>query len=665
MKKGKLLILMLLPLALASCNNQTSNSTTGSTSTTTSTSKPNSATGSASTSSSTSQEILPTDIDVQVNGEYVLNGDVYDVLVGTEISFTSKVIPENATNKEIIYTLSGNDKDKVSVSKDKIKFLKAADEIKITISVEGTSVKKELIFKVSTLESRFLSSLKTIKDTTKAAELKASKVTFQNSSNSVITAELFKNELIQTTTSGLKIVKQIKNNTYYEYRFDDEYLIDFVKEDVTNENRQDVQQKVNYIFANNQYGFYTILFGDNGVINDFTKNKDTLKCEVTSDGYILSTSSSSKDSITEDVTYLKETLTLNVTDNVVTKFDFEKQEFDSETSTSPLSTSFIKMTLEGTSKVENVNSINESDFQYGDFTPSISTSNGKYYVGMSYGFDIASDNENASDLVDKITVTKVENDGEYDGDVLTYNSLSETFKVNIAGKAKITFRSQSGVTKTISITTSKRPVNSIIIDQEPSQITQGQTIKLSATVYPNAVSQNYVASITEGNTLASLTKNSDGSYSLTANEDATVGATIKVTFEAVELKEDGSKATAEIILTVKEKSSSSDNNLAGEWVAINDEVGYNSVLVLNEDGTGTLQFDYPGMSWTEHYVFNWNKDNENIIDANSFYYVDDSGTIDTDHYIYELDSLSYNNGILTITIAEISSGTFTFTFQKA
>lgn len=651
MKKGQLLILMLLPLALASCNNQTS--------------KPTSSTGSASTSSSTSQEILPTDIDVQVNGEYVLNNDIYDVLVGTEISFTCKVIPENATNKEVIYTLSGNDKDKVSVSKDKIKFLKTADEIKITISVEGTSVKKELVFRVSTLESRFLSSLKTIKDKTKAAELKASKVTFQNSSDNVITAELFKNELIQTTTSGLKIVKQIKNNTYYEYRFDDEYLIGFVKDDVTNENGKDLQQKINYIFANNQYGFYTILFGDSGVINDFTNNKDTLKCEVTSDGYILSTSFSSKDSITEDVTYLKETLALNVKDNVVTKFDFEKQEFDSETSTSPLSTSFIKMTLEGTSKVENVNSINESDFQYGDFTPSLSSQNGKYYVGMSYGFDIASDNENASDLVDEITVTKVENDGEYDGDVLTYNALNQTFKVNIAGKAKITFRSQSGVTKTISVTTIKRPVNSISIDQEPSQITQGQTIKLSATVYPNAVSQNYVASITEGNTLASLTKNSDGSYSLTANEDATVGATIKVTFEAVELKEDGSKATAEIILTVKEKSSSSDNNLAGEWVAINDEVGYNSVLVLNEDGTGTLQFDYPGMSWTEHYVFNWNKDNENIIDANSFYYVDDSGTIDTDHYIYELDSLSYNNGILTITIAEISSGTFTFTFQKA
>ena len=649
MKKGQLLILMLLPLALASCNNQTSNS----------------ATGSASTSSSTSQEILPTDIDVQVNGEYVLNNDIYDVLVGTEISFTSKVIPENATNKEIVYTLSENDKDKVSVNKDKIKFLKAAEEIKITVSIEGTSVKKDLVFRVSTLESRFLSSLKTIKDKTKAAELKASKVTFQNSSDSVITAELFKNELIQTTTSGLKIVKQIKNNTYYEYRFDDEYLIGFVKDDVTNENRQDVQQKVNYIFANNQYGFYTILFGDSGIINDFTNNKDTLKCEVTSDGYVLSTSFSSKDPITEDVTYLKETLALNVKDNVVTKFDFEKQEFDSETSTSPLSTSFIKMTLEGTSKVENVNSINESDFQYGDFTPSLSSQNGKYYVGMSYGFDIASDNEKASDLVDEITVTKVENDGEYDGDVLTYNALSQTFKVNIAGKAKITFRSQSGVTKTISVTTSNRPVNSISIDQSTSQITQGQTIKLSATVYPTSVSQNYVATITEGNTLASLTKNSDGSYSLTANEDATVGATIKVTFEAVELKEDGSKATAVITLTVKEKSSSSDNNLAGEWVAINDEVGYNSVLVLNEDGTGTLQFDYPNMSFTEHYVFNWNKDNENIIDTNSFYYVDDSGTIDTDHYIYELDSSSYNDGILTITILEISSGTFTFSFQKA
>lgn len=648
MKKGKLLILMLLPLALASCNNQISNSSTGST----------------STSSSTSQEILPTDIDVQVNGEYVLNNDIYDVLVGTEISFTSKVIPENATNKEIVYTFSENDKDKVSVSKDKIKFLIAADEIKITVSVEGTSVKKDLVFRVSTLESRFLSSLKTIKDKTKAAELKASKVTFQNSSDSVITAELFKNELIQTTTSGLKIVKQIKNNTYYEYRFDDEYLIGFVKDDVTNENRQDVQQKVNYIFANNQYGFYTILFGDNGVINDFTNNKDTLKCEVTSEGYILSTSSSSKDSITENVTYLKETLTLNVKDNVVTKFDFEKQEFDSETSTSPLSTSFIKMTLEGTSKVENTNSISEDDFKYGDFTPSISTSNGKYYVGMSYGFDIASDNENASDLVDKITVTKVENDGEYDGDVLTYNSLSETFKVNIAGKAKITFRSQSGVTKTISITTSNRPVNSISIDQSTSQITQGQTIKLSATVYPTSVSQNYVATITEGNALASLTKNSDGSYSLTANEDATVGATIKVTFEAVELKEDGSKATAEITLTVKEKSSSSDNNLAGEWVAINDEGGYNPKLALNEDGTGTLQFDCPYIG-TEHFKFSWTNDFSNVIDSKSLKYLDEYGNEQSTNF-YELKDSTFTNGVLTITICDTTDYTdYTFTFQKA
>lgn len=651
MKKGKLLILVLLPLALASCNNQTSNSFTSGNSVSTTIND---------STSTTSQEILPTDIDVQVNGKYILNNGIYDVLVGEEISFTSKVMPENATNKEIVYTISDEHKDEVSLNKDKIKFLKAANEIKINVSVKGTSVNKELIFKVSTLESRFLSSLKNIKDSTKAAELKANKVTFQNSSDNVITAELFKNELIQTTTSGLKIVRQIKNNTYYEYRFDDGYLIEFVKEEITKES----QQKTNYIFANNQYGFYTILFGDNGLINDFTKNTGALKCETTSDEYILSTSSSSKDSITEDVTYLKETLTLNVKENVVTKFDFEKQEFDSETSTTPLATSFIKMTLEGTSKIENANSINEDDFKYGDFTPSISTSNGKYYVGMTYGFDIASNNENASDLVDKITVTKVENDGEYEGDVLTYNSLKETFKVNIAGKAKITFRSQSGVTKTISITTSKQPVNNIIIDQETSQITQGQTIKLSATVYPNTVSQNYVAKITEGSSLASLTKNSDGSYSLTANENATVGATIKVTFEATELKEDGSKAIAEITLTIKEKSSSSDNNLAGEWTAINDDAGYNPTLVLNNDGTGSLNFYNVDYFMNSSLTLEWQNDNTNII--TKIKELDYNGEeIENQNYIIE--ESTYTNGVLKIVLGDASdfSLKYTFTFQKA
>lgn len=651
MKKGKLLILVLLPLALASCNNQTSNSFTSGNSVSTTIND---------STSTTSQEILPTDIDVQVNGEYILNNNIYDVLVGAEISFTSKVMPENASNKEIVYTISDEHKDEVFLSKDKIKFLKAANEIKINVSVKETSVNKELIFKVSTLESRFLSSLKNIKDSTKAAELKANKVTFQNSSDNVITAELFKNELIQTTTSGLKIVRQIKNNTYYEYRFDDGYLIEFVKEEIT----KDSQQKINYIFANNQYGFYTILFGDNGLINNFTKNTGTLKCETTSDGYILSTSSSSKDSITEDMTYLKETLTLNVKENVVTKFDFEKQEFDSETSTTPLATSFIKMTLEGTSKIENANSINEDDFKYGDFTPSISTSNGKYYVGMTYGFEIASNNENASDLVDKITVTKVENDGEYEGDVLTYNSLKETFKVNIAGKAKITFRSQSGVTKTISITTSKRPVNNIIIDQETSQITQGQTIKLSATVYPNTVSQNYVAKITEGDSLALLTKNSDGSYSLTANENATVGATIKVIFEAAELKEDGSKAIAEITLTIKEKSSSSDNNLAGEWTAINDDAGYNPTLVLNNDGTGTLDFFNVDYFMNSSLTLEWQNDNTNII--TKIKELDYNGEeIENQNYIIE--ESTYTNGVLKIVLGDASdfSLKYTFTFQKA
>jgi lipoprotein len=651
MKKGKLLILVLLPLALASCNNQTLNSFTSGSSVSTTINN---------TTSTTSQEILPTDIDIQVNGKYILNNGIYDVLVGEEISFTSKVMPENATNKEIVYTISDEHKDEVSLSKDKIKFLKVANEIKINVSVKGTSVNKELIFKVSTLESRFLSSLKNIKDSTKAAELKANKVTFQNSSDNVITAELFKNELIQTTTSGLKIVRQIKNNTYYEYRFDDGYLIEFVKEGIT----KDSQQKINYIFANNQYGFYTILFGDSGLINDFTKNTGTLKCETTSDGYILSTSSSSKDSITEDVTYLKETLTLNVKENVVTKFDFEKQEFDSETSTTPLATSFIKMSLEGTNKIENANSINEDDFKYGDFTPSIFTSNGKYYVGISYRFDIASDNENASDLVDKITVTKVENDGEYEGDVLTYNSLNETFKVNIAGKAKITFRSQSGVTKTISITTSKQPVNNIIIDQETSQITQGQTIKLSATVYPNTVSQNYVAKITEGDSLALLTKNSDGSYSLTANENATVGATIKVTFEATELKEDGSKAIAEITLTIKEKSSSSDNNLAGEWNAINDDAGYNPVLVLNADGTGTLDFYNVDYFMNSSLTLEWQNDNTNII--TKIKELDYNGEeIENQNYIIE--ESTYTNGVLKIVLGDASdfSLKYTFTFQKA
>ena len=283
---------------------------------------------------------------------------------------------------------------------------------------------------------------------------------------------------------------------------------------------------------------------------------------------------------------------------------------------------------------------------------------------MTYGFDIASNNENASDLVDKITVTKVENDGEYEGDVLTYNSLKETFKVNIAGKAKITFRSQSGVTKTISITTSKQPVNNIIIDQETSQITQGQTIKLSATVYPNTVSQNYVAKITEGDSLASLTKNSDGSYSLTANENATVGTTIKVLFEAAELKEDGSKAIAEITLTIKEKSSSSDNNLAGEWNAINDDAGYNPVLVLNADGTGTLNFYNVDCYMDSSLTLEWQNDNTNII--TKIKELNDNGEeIESENYIIE--ESTYTNGILKIVLGDASAiyGKYTFTFQKA
>ena len=99
-------------------------------------------------------------------------------------------------------------------------------------------------------------------------------------------------------------------------------------------------------------------------------------------------------------------------------------------------------------------------------------------------------------------------------------------------------------------------------------------------------------------------------------------------------------------------------------MAINDEDGYNPVLVLNEDGTGTLQFDYPYIG-TEYFKFSWTNDFSNVIDSKSLKYLDEYGDEQSTNF-YELKDSTFADGVLTITICDTTDSTnFTFTFQKA
>ena len=262
MKKNFIFALLVFaPLLITSCNSKESTNQPTETVKPTETAKP------------TEQIVHATDLLVEFDNAQK-TGAVYQVIEGDEVTFRYTITPTGAIEKDVAITSTNTS---ITISDNKVKFNKKENSVVLKFSLNGTEIAKELTFKVISQEDALKANLATIKKNTEALSKKASEYTLTKSENGTETSEThsrFKNEYLLTTSKGITISRQIKENNYLKYRLIDGSLKEFEKRELTNDNRNEYFNLVNSFdmdgyksISDYVFGQKGLLYGKNGFLN--------------------------------------------------------------------------------------------------------------------------------------------------------------------------------------------------------------------------------------------------------------------------------------------------------------------------------------------------------------------------------------------------------------
>ena len=483
-----------------------------------------------------------------------------------------------------------------------------------------------------TAEERFKQNFAFYLEATKKAEALATSSTYVEGDKSY-SASFYKEEAVQTNPNGLKTVRSIEGSLYREFRFQNETLSGFSSVELNAENTAEYREKTSFLFANNVYGLSGYL--SSGALDGYLEGGEGYAYAFENGVFTLT-------STIEDVS----SCTLTLVDGAFVSLNAEG------------SSSFSYSYQKDGEKQPDPNPIKESDFYYTDFTPSLVSPNGKYYVGSSYTAFFASSNAKASSLVDPISPLVSEGD-----EFVSYNKRTGEFKILKAGQFSIEFASAHGVSKTLNLTAEAQPIRSIRADQEGRDVHAGDTLKLTATVFPVSAAQAYSASLTSGAEFASLSGSSEEGFTLKVNDDAAVGNDITVTFLSEANTEEGIKASDSVTFHIVAKEAAPTGELAkkliGEWTS---EDSYPaSTLVLSADGKATVAFYSPVDGYETYFSFEWEVASGSIsVKEGTFAELDGEGgnPLDEDSASYEFASLVYADGTLTLTVNNLLSASF-------
>lgn len=483
-----------------------------------------------------------------------------------------------------------------------------------------------------TAEERFKQNFATYLEATKKAEALATSSTYVEGDKSY-SASFYKEEAVQTNPNGLKTIRSIEGSIYREFRFQNETLSGFSSVELNAENAAEYREKTSFLFANNVYGLSGYL--SSGALDGYLEGGEGYAYAFENGVFTLT-------STIEDVS----SCTLTLVDGAFVSLNAEG------------SSSFSYSYQKDGEKQPDPNPIKESDFYYTDFTPSLVSQNGKYYVGSSYTASFASSNAKASSLVDPISPLVSEGD-----EFVSYNKRTGEFKILKAGQFSIEFASAHGVSKTLNLTAEAQPIRSIRADQEGRDVHAGDTLKLTATVFPVSAAQAYSASLTAGAEFASLSGSSEEGFTLKVNDDAAVGNDITVTFLSEANTEEGIKASDSVTFHIVAKEAAPTGELAkkliGEWTS---EDSYPaSTLVLAADGKATVAFYSPVDGYETYFSFEWEVASGSIsVKEGTFAELDGEGgnPLDEDSASYEFASLVYADGTLTLTVNNLLSASF-------
>ena len=486
-----------------------------------------------------------------------------------------------------------------------------------------------------TAEERFKANFEAYKKNTIANEPLATSASYQEGEN-VFSASFFKNQVVQHNPGNITLVRSIEGNSFLEFRFEGDELVDFAKTEMSDATKKEFQQKTSLLLVNNAYGLSANL----AVLDDFAKGAEGKTYEYENDVFTLT------EKVTEEGATVEKKFEATILDEAIVKLVTTTSTFASEADSTPASTSSssYEWKKEG-AKVENPEAVLEENYCFKDIQATLVSEDGRYLVGNSYAVKFASTkNPKASTLVDAI-ISTIGEDNEY----VQYNARTNQFKILKAGEVDIPFVSAHGVSGSLHIVTEDKPINGIRLNQEDKEVVAGSSVSLSATILPMTAKNLYTAEITSGSEFATLTGNVADGYTLQVKEDAAAGSKIVVTFTSIQSKADGSKAVASNTFTVKAKSTGGITSLIlGNW----ESDGFYGVLSLKfkEDRTGTVHYFSPDDGTEAYFQFTWNNATEAALaDEGSFIEVDEGGAPVEDSW-FILSSFVYTDSKITLTM---------------
>ena len=497
-----------------------------------------------------------------------------------------------------------------------------------------------------TAEERFKANFEAYKKNTIANEPLATSASYQEGEN-VFSASFFKNQVVQHNPGNITLVRSIEGNSFLEFRFEGDELVDFAKTEMSDATKKEFQQKTSLLLVNNAYGLSANL----GVLDDFAKGAEGKTYEYENDVFTLT------EKVTEEGATVEKKFEATILDEAIVKLVTTTSTFASEADSTPASTSSssYEWKKEG-AKVENPEAVLEENYCFKDIQATLVSEDGRYLVGNSYAVKFASTkNPKASTLVDAI-ISTIGEDNEY----VQYNARTNQFKILKAGEVDIPFVSAHGVSGSLHIVTEDKPINGIRLNQEDKEVVAGSSVSLSATILPMTAKNLYTAEITSGSEFATLTGSAADGYTLQVKEDAAAGSKIAVTFTSIQSKADGSKAVASNTFTVKAKSTEGATlNLKGTW----EDDGYPaSTIVFKEDKTGTVVY-YDSMMTAYYYKFTWNNATaDSLADEGSFVELDDEEGNEVDWGSFTLSSFKLVDSQVVLEFEDEDPKIFVKTF---
>lgn len=492
-----------------------------------------------------------------------------------------------------------------------------------------------------TAKERFQANFEAYKKNTLANEPLATSASYQEGED-VFSASFFKDQVVQHNPGNITLIRSIEGNSFLEFRFSGDELVDFSKTEMSDATKKEFQQKTSLLLANNAYGLSANL----GILDAFAKGGEGKTYAFENDVFTLS------EKVTEDGAIVEKKFEATILDEAIVKLVSTTSTFVNETSATPTSvtSSTYEWKKEG-AKAENPEAVLEENYCFKDIQATLVSEDGHYFVGNSYAVKFASSkNPKASTLVDAI-VSTIEEDNEF----VQFNARTNQFKILKAGELDIPFVSAHGASGTLHLVTEDKPINGISLNQEDKEVVAGSSVSLSASILPATAKNLYTAEITSGSEFATLTGNATDGYTLQVKEDAAAGSKIVVTFTSTQNKADGSKAVASNTFTVKAKSTGGITALLlGNW----ESDGFYGKLSLEfkEDRTGTVHYFSPNDGTETYFQFTWNNATEAALaDEGSFIEVDESGTpVEGSWFI--LSSFVYVDSKITLTMELVGIG---------